>query len=139
MVVDRAHTEEVETQHHQATPTVEEEDQEIPGGEILLPRWRQRVIDGKIWNVWHNTEQGGGLSSVAYASPRCNRIKQVSTRPSRIMSLFNKQYLIKYILLLKYTQPCGIGHQFIQHYQYMKPSFYKLQHRKSNDGLYKHN
>jgi hypothetical protein len=31
---------------------VEEEDQEIPGGETLLPRWRKRVIDGKIWNVW---------------------------------------------------------------------------------------
>ena len=68
MEVDRAHTEE----------NVEEEDQEIPGGEILLLRWRQRVIDGKIWNVCHKIEQGGGLSSVAYAPPRCNRHKQVS-------------------------------------------------------------
>jgi hypothetical protein len=58
--------------------SVEEEDQEIPGGETLLLRWRLRVIDGKIWNVWHKTEQGGGLSSVAYAPPRCNRRKQVS-------------------------------------------------------------
>jgi hypothetical protein len=58
---------------------VEEEDQEIPGGETLLPRWRKRVIDGKIWNVWHKTEQGGGLSSVAYAPPRCNRRKQSKT------------------------------------------------------------
>jgi hypothetical protein len=58
--------------------SVEEEDQEIPGEEILLLIWRYRVIDGKTWNVWHKTEQGGGLSSVAYAPPRSNRRKQVS-------------------------------------------------------------
>ena len=34
---------------------------------------------GKIWNVWHKTEQGGGLSSVAYAPQRCNRRKQASS------------------------------------------------------------
>ena len=39
------------------------------------------VIDGKSWNVWHNTEQGEGLSSVAYAPPRCNRRKQVYSSP----------------------------------------------------------
>ena len=48
----------------------EEEDQEILGGEI--------EIDGKIWNVWHKTEQGGGLSSVAFAPPRCNRHKHAT-------------------------------------------------------------
>jgi hypothetical protein len=30
----------------------------------------ERVMDGKIWNVCHKTEQGGGLSSVAYTPPR---------------------------------------------------------------------
>jgi len=53
-------------------------DLKIPGGEIVLLRWRQGVIDVKIWNVYHKTEQGGGLWSVAYAPPRCNRHKQVS-------------------------------------------------------------
>jgi hypothetical protein len=43
MEVDRAHTEEAETQHHYSgtiKESVEEEDQEIPGGETLLLRWR---------------------------------------------------------------------------------------------------
>jgi hypothetical protein len=33
-------------------------------------------IEGKIWNVWHKAEQGGGLSSLAYAPPRYKRRKQ---------------------------------------------------------------
>jgi hypothetical protein len=37
------------------------EDQEIPGGEIVLLRWRYRVIDGKTWNLGSSV---GTLTSV---------------------------------------------------------------------------
>jgi hypothetical protein len=45
------------------------------------------LIDGKIWNVCHKIEQGGGLSSVAYVppSPRCNRHKPSKPDVARVV------------------------------------------------------
>ena len=69
---------------------MKQDDQEIPGGETLLLRWR--AIDGKIWNIYHKTEQGGGLSSEAYAPPRCNRCKQVSKHHKKYIIGLMKYY-----------------------------------------------
>jgi hypothetical protein len=57
-------------------------------------------MDGKIWNVWHKTEQGGGLSSVAYAPTRYNRRVQIPFQENAIncKSQFQSKIVIIFFL-----------------------------------------